>query len=107
MSPSPEVVGPASRVRRRYADAPAAALLTGSPIADGQSSHFLLFQLDSPDRAGVHGSLRYERGSRSMGSEASALQLALLTRSRLLTSLDAQRGRSRAAGCPTGESPAQ
>ena len=32
---------------------------------------------------------------------------ALLTRSRLQTSLDAQRGRSRAAGCPTGESPAQ
>ena len=27
--PSPEAVGPASRLRRRYADAPAAALLTG------------------------------------------------------------------------------
>lgn len=29
MGPSPGAVGPASRLRRRYADAPAAALLTG------------------------------------------------------------------------------
>jgi hypothetical protein len=33
-------------------------------------------------------------------------KLALLARSRLLTSSSAKRGRSRAAGCPTGESPA-
>jgi hypothetical protein len=35
MSPSPEAVDPASRLRRRYADAPAAALLTGLGTAAG------------------------------------------------------------------------
>jgi len=35
VNPSPEAVGPASRSWRRYADAPAAALLTGLGIAAG------------------------------------------------------------------------
>lgn len=35
LSPSPEAVGPASRLRRRYADAPAAAWLTGLGTAAG------------------------------------------------------------------------
>lgn len=32
--PSPGAVGPASRQRRRYADAPAAALITGLGVRD-------------------------------------------------------------------------
>jgi hypothetical protein len=35
LKPSPEAVGPTSRLWRRYADAPAAALLTGLGMAAG------------------------------------------------------------------------
>jgi hypothetical protein len=37
LSHSPGAVGPASRLRRRYADAPAAAILTGLATADWPS----------------------------------------------------------------------
>jgi hypothetical protein len=50
-NPSPGAVGPASRLRRRYAEAPAAALLTGLRVAVGPASRLRRRYADAPAAA--------------------------------------------------------
>jgi hypothetical protein len=50
-NPSPGAVGPASRLRRRYADAPTAALLTGLRVAVGPASRLRRRYADAPAAA--------------------------------------------------------